>query len=322
MTIRRRGLLAAGAVLVASAFALAGCASNSGSLSGTNTSSGSANAGAGESIVVGSANFPENEIISDIYGQALAANGFTVTYKPQIGARAAYIAALNQGSVNLIPEYAGSILSYLDNSANAKSGADLKTALDATLKKGSKFLTAGTVQALNFAEAADSDSLNVTPEYAKEHSLTSIADLAKVGKFTFAANSEEATRPDGVPGLISVYGLKDISFKAINDGGGPATLKALLNNTVQVADIYSTTPSIQENKLVTLTDPKNLFASQQVVPIVSTSKVNAKLTSVLNTVSAALTTKDLLSLNEQNQGSAKTAPDVLAKQWLAEKKLF
>jgi osmoprotectant transport system substrate-binding protein len=322
MTNRRRGLLAAGAVFVATAFALAGCASNSGSLSGTSSSSTKASAGASESIVVGSANFPENEIISDIYGQALAANGFTVTYKPEIGARAAYIAALNQGSVNLIPEYAGSILSYLDGTANAKSGAAVKTALDAELTKGSKFLTAGKVEALDFSQAADSDSLNVTPAYAKAHSLTSIADLSKVGKFTLAANPEFSSRPDGIKGLQSVYSLKNISFKAINDSGGPATLKALLNNTVQVADIYSTTPSILANKLVTLTDPNSLFASQQVVPIVSKDKVNSKLTSVLNKVSAALTTTDLLSLNTKNQGADKTAPDVLAKQWLAEKNLF
>ena len=91
---------------------------------------------------------------------------------------------------------------------------------------------------------------------------------------------------------------------------------------MQVADIYSTTPFILTSKLVTLTDPKSLFASQEVVPIVSASKVNAKLTSVLNKVSAALTTKDLLALNGEVSGDSKTDPAVAAKNWLKKANLF
>jgi osmoprotectant transport system substrate-binding protein len=114
-----------------------------------------------------------------------------------------------------------------------------------------------------------------------------------------------------------VYGLKSIKFKAINDAGGPTTLKALLANQVQVADIYSTTPSIKQNKLVTLTDPKNLFASQQVVPIVSTDKASAALGTVVNGVSAKLTTADLLDLNTKAAGSSKPDYQALAKAWLS-----
>jgi osmoprotectant transport system substrate-binding protein len=170
--------------------------------------------------------------------------------------------------------------------------------------------------------AADSDSLNVTPAFAAAHNLTSIADLKNLKSFTLAANPEFQTRPDGIKGLESVYGLNNIKFKSISDGGGPATLKDLLNNTVQVADIYSTTPSIAANKLVTLTDPKSLFASQEVVPIVSTSKVNAKLTDVLNKVSAKLTTTDLQELNNEVSGTTKTDPATAAKNWLSKAALF
>ncbi|HET6825513.1 MAG TPA: glycine betaine ABC transporter substrate-binding protein, partial [Amnibacterium sp.] len=118
-----------------------------------------------------------------------------------------------------------------------------------------------------------------------------------------------------------VYGLTNVKFKAINDSGGNSTLQALLGNQVQVADIYSTTPSILANKLVTLKDPKNLFASQQVVPIYSASKDSTKLTDALNTVSQALTTQDLLSLNTKVSGSAKEDPQQAAQEWLASKSL-
>ena len=317
MSISRRGLLGAATVLTAATLALAGC-SSSGSLAGSSSSASSSassgGSGAGTAITVGSANFPENVVLAYIYGGALKKAGFDVSYKVNIGARAAYIASLEKGDINLVPEYAGSILSYLDKSANAKSGTDVKAALDADLAKVN-------LKAAELSQAADSDSLNVTPSYAKKHSLTSIGDLKKVGSFTLAANPEFASRPDGIPGLKSVYGLTNVKFKAINDSGGNSTLQALLGNQVQVADIYSTTPSILANKLVTLKDPKNLFASQQVVPIYSASKDSSKLTDTLNTVSQALTTQDLLSLNTKVSGSAKEDPQQAAQEWLSSKSL-
>jgi osmoprotectant transport system substrate-binding protein len=292
-----RGIIGAVAIAAAAALALTGCASSS-SLSGSSSSK--------TAVVVGSANFPENVTLGYVYGQALAADGITVTYKPNIGARAAYIPALEKGEIDLIPEYAGSILSYLDKSANAKSGAEVKTALDSALPKG--------LTALDFSEAADSDSLNVTADYAKTNGLTSIADLSKVPTAIIAANPEFQTRPDGIPGLQSVYGLSN-PFQAINDSGGPATAKALQDGTVQVADIYSTTTSIIDDKFVTLTDPKNLFASQQVVPIVTASKAS-KISATLNKVSAKLTTKDLLAFNERTGGDEKADPKTVASDWL------
>jgi len=300
---RSRGIIAGIAVAAAAALTLAGC-SNSSTLSG-----GGSTGGAGKtSVVVGSANFPENVTLAYVYGEALAADGVTVSYKVNIGARAAYIPALQNGEIDLIPEYAGSILSYLDKTANAKSGADVKTALDAALPKNLK--------ALDFSEAADSDSMNVTADYAKANNLTSIGDLANVsGTVVVAANPEFQTRPDGLPGLQSVYGLTNLSFQAISDGGGPATAKALQDGTVQVADIYSTTPSIIDDKFVTLKDPKNLFASQQVVPIVTASKAS-KISALLNKISAKLTTKDLLDFNKRTGGDEKADPKTVASDWL------
>jgi len=295
-----KAIVAGVAVAAAAALALSGCSSPSSLGGGGSTSK--------TSIVVGSAAFPENVTLAYVYGQALAADGVTVSYKVNIGQRAAYYAALQKGEIDLIPEYAGSILSYLDKAANAKSGDDVKTALDAALPK--------TLKALEFSEAADSDSMNVTADYAKANNLSSIGDLANVsGTVIVAANPEFQTRPDGLPGLQSVYGLTNLSFQAINDSGGPATAKALQDNTVQVADIYSTTPSIIDDKFVTLKDPKNLFASQQVVPIVTASKAS-KISALLNKISAKLTTKDLLEFNKRTGGDEKADPKTVASDWL------
>jgi osmoprotectant transport system substrate-binding protein len=304
----KRGVIAGGAVLASAALLLAGCSSSS-------TLGGGSSSSAKTTITVGSAAFPENVVLGDIYGQALAANGFTVKYDLSIGARAAYIPALKKGEVNLIPEYSGSILDFLDNSATANTPSDVAAALAKALPKRLTALTPST--------ASDSDSINVTPAFAAKYHLTSIADLKNVPNLSLAANPEFQTRPDGIKGLDSVYGLTGIKFQSINDSGGPATLKALLDGTVDSADIYSTTPSILQNHLVTLTDPKSLFASQEVVPIVSTSKVSAKLKSVLNKVSAALTTADLLEFNTETSDPANPVnPIVVAKNWLKKEHLF
>jgi osmoprotectant transport system substrate-binding protein len=269
---------------------------------------------ASDTITIGSAKFPENEIIAEIYSQALAAKGVKVKEKFNIGAREAYIPALKNGEIDLLPEYSGNLLTYLDPKATATSEADIEEALDGALPDN--------LEVLEAAKAEDKDSLNVTPEFAQKNGVKTIADLAKVDGLKLGANPEFKTRAYGIPGLEKVYGIKDVTFVPISDSGGPATLKALLDGKVDVADIYSTTPSILANKLVTLEDPKSLIAAQQVIPLINDDKASDKVEKILDDISAQLTTADLLDLNSKNQGPDKTAPDVLAKQWLTDKGLI
>ncbi|MEV7398461.1 ABC transporter substrate-binding protein [Aeromicrobium sp. NPDC092404] len=269
---------------------------------------------ASDTIVVGSAEFPENAIIAEIYAQALEAEGVKVSKKLNIGAREAYIKALESGEIDLVPEYSGNLLSYYDPKTTATSPEEIDEALDDALPEK--------LEVLDAAPAEDKDSLNVTPELAASEGLKTIADLKKIDGLKLGANPEFKTRAYGIPGLEKVYGITGIKFTPISDGGGPATLKALLDGKVDVADIYSTTPSIVANKLVTLEDPENLIASQNVLPLITEKKASDKVEDILDKVSAQLTTEDLLDLNAKNQGDDKTAPDVLAKEWLTSKGLI
>jgi osmoprotectant transport system substrate-binding protein len=263
-----------------------------------------------KAITVGSAAFPENEIIAEIYAQALEAKGITVRKKLNIGAREVYIPALKNGEIDLIPEYTGNLLTYLDPKATASAPGAVTSTLAKVVPTG--------LTVLKPARAEDKDSLNVTAAFAKANRVKTIADLAKVNGLRLAANPEFKQRAYGIPGLEKVYGIKGIAFTPISDGGGPATVKALVSGKVDVADIYSTTPSIAANKLVTLDDPKHLVAAQNVVPLIRKDKASDEVTQVLNAVSAALTTDELLELNQANQGKDKKAPVVLAKEWVAE----
>ncbi|WP_229052317.1 ABC transporter substrate-binding protein [Aeromicrobium sp. Leaf350] len=268
-------------------------------------------AAASDTIVVGSASFPEAQIIAEIYVQALDAEGIKVESKTGSGPRETYIPALTNGELDLVPEYSGNLLSYLDPEATATGPDEIVTALADAAPDG--------YEVLDPAPAEDKDSLNVTPEFAEANGLTTIADLSKVPGFSLGANPEFAERDYGIPGLESVYGLTGIEFVSIPDGGGPETLQSLLSGDIDVADIYSTTPSIVENDLVTLEDPENLIAAQNIIPLINSDKATDEVKEILNKVSAELTTEDLLDLNAQNQGPDKTAPKDLAKQWLTDK---
>lgn len=271
-------------------------------------------ASASDTITVGSAAFPENEIIAEIYAQALEAKGVKVKKKLNIGAREVYIPALEKGEIDLLPEYSGNLLGYVKKDATETSPEEIEDALDDSLPKG--------LEVLDAAPAEDKDSLNVTSDFAAKNNLKTIADLKGVDGLTLGANPEFSERPYGIPGLEKIYGITGIKFVAIPDGGGPKTLKSLLDGDIDVADIYSTTPSITANKLVTLEDPENLIAAQNVIPLINEDKASDTVEDVLDAISEKLTTEDLLALNAENQGDAKTAPAALAKKWLTDKGLI
>lgn len=306
---RTRKTLIAAAVVAAGAIGLSAC--SSGNPLQDNGDTGSADSGA---VVVGSASFPESEIIAQIYTQALSANGVKASIKPNIGQREAYLAALKDGSIDLIPEYTGNLLQYYDKNSTATSADDVYAGLSDALPK--------TLKVLDKSAAEDKDSYNVTKEFSQKYGVTSLADLGKVDvPLKVAGNPELSERPYGIPGLKKDYGV-DATLVPINDGGGPNTVKALVDGTVELADIYTTTPAIKQNEFVTLKDPKNLIVAQNVVPLISKSKATDRVGTVLDKVQAALTTDDLITMNEKSSGSAKESAAQIAKEWLADKKLF
>ncbi|WP_236735654.1 ABC transporter substrate-binding protein [Agrobacterium tumefaciens] len=264
-----------------------------------------------DTITVGSADFPESQLLAKIYAIALAAKGFTVDTKLNIGSREVYMPALLDGSIDLLPEYAGATLSYLDKSATAHLPKDVIEALAKVLPKGVSMLAA--------SEAQNSDILAVTAETAKKYSLTSIDDLKPVaGQLVLGGPPEWKTRKEGVVGLKEIYGLEFKEFKTL-DVAGPLTLSALTNGQVDAADMTSTDPAMKTSNLVALKDTKNLFPAQNILPIIAEAKVSDKLIATLNAVSAALTTQDLIEMNGRlaNQDSF----DDVAGDWLTKHNL-
>ncbi|GLY31124.1 glycine/betaine ABC transporter substrate-binding protein [Kineosporia sp. NBRC 101731] len=296
-------MMFATAALVSS-LALTACGGGSDPLA-TSTSDSDAGSSS-DSITVGSANFPENVLLAEIYAGALEAKGVKVSKKLNIGSREAYIPGLEDGSIDLLPEYSGNLLSYLDDKATAVSSEDVYAALPDALPEGLTVLEQST--------AEDKDVVTVTKETAAKYSLKSIGDM-KGKNLVLGGPPEWKTRATGVPGFKKNYGVEFKEFKSL-DAGGPLTVAALKNGTVDAADVFSTDPTITENGWVALEDPENQFAAQNVVPIVNKEKASDTVTTALNAVSAKLTTENLTSMMGEVNLDQKDPADV-AKEFLS-----
>jgi osmoprotectant transport system substrate-binding protein len=302
-TARKGRLVALGAVVVGAAIALSGCASADPLANGSTTPT----AGAKPTLIIGSQAYYSNEIIAEIYAQALENGGYTVTRQFQIGQREVYLPEIEAGKIDVFPEYDGSLLQALNKAAVGGTSdavyAELKTALPAGLS------------VLNLAGASDQNSWTVTQAFATKYNLTDLASLKNVTEpITVGGNAELQTRPYGPKALESKYGISIKGFKAVQDSGGPLTVKALVDGTIQLANIYTADPNIKSNNLVALLDPDGLFFPDNVVPLVS-AKVDAGAATIINAVQAKLTAGDLVSLNSQSVNDKKSASDI-AKAWL------
>ncbi|GGZ44567.1 ABC transporter substrate-binding protein [Streptomyces bluensis] len=265
--------------------------------------------GDGKSIVVGSANFPESQLLAEIYAEALEAKGLKVTRRFDIGAREVYYGQVVKGAIQVFPEYNGALLAVaVDKTSTATSTEDI----NAELKK--KLPSSVTI--LDSAEAQDKDSVTVTAETAKKYDLKTIADLKPVaGDWMIGAGSEFKTRMQGGVGLKKIYGVEFGKYQPLDAGSQSTLLKLLKSNEVQAANIYTTDPAIVKDKLVVLEDPKNLYSSQNVTPLIHKSAVDDKAKSALNAVSAELTTPDLLDMMKKLVHDKEDAATV-AKEWL------
>jgi osmoprotectant transport system substrate-binding protein len=277
----------------------------------SNPLGGGAGSGEEKSIVVGSADFPESQIVAEIYAQSLEANGFSVGRQLGIGSRETYIPALKDHSIDLVPDYTGNLLLYFDPKSTVTTPDAVELALLRALP--------GDLSILTPSPASDTDTVTVTGPTATKWNLKTIADLAPhSAEVKFAAPSEFQTRPQGLPGLKEIYGL-DISpanFVAISDAGGPATVRALVGGTVTAANIFSTSAAVPQNNLVILEDPKHLFLSENLVPLVSSQKRSDALKTVLDAVSARLTTDGLTQLNAAVSGNKGVDPKDAARTWV------
>ncbi len=263
----------------------------------------------GGSIVVGSADFPESALLAEIYGQALAAAGTDVSYELNIGSREAYITAIEDGEIDLVPEYTGNLLAFLvaPEQPSAVTVDDQVAALADALPDGLEVLTP--------SSAEDKDTIVCTQDVVDAHNLTDLSSLFAVAdQITLGAPPEFETRtPFGIKGFKDIYGA---TFKEFVPLASADIKDALSGGQIDCGNIFSTDPAITTDGFVALEDDQNIGASQAIVPLIRSEVVTPEVTATLDQVDAALDTNTLAGLVSEVIVDQR-GPDEVAAEFLA-----
>jgi osmoprotectant transport system substrate-binding protein len=304
----RRIRLGSAAVAVSLALLVAACGGDD-ALQGGNQPSDSSK------VIVGSTNFPEQLILAQMYAAVLEKAGVDVTTRLNLGNREVVFPALEKGEIQLLPEYNGSVLSFLDPKATAVTSEEVNTAL-------APLLQAKNLVALQQSPAEDKDGWAVTKETATKYNLKTLGDLKPVAsQLVVGGPPELKTRPAGLPGLKRVYGIPDFKeFKPL-DAGGPLTISALKKGDIDVGRVFTTQGVIAAEGWVLLEETKPLEPSQNVVPIGRTDAMTDQVKNALNALSAKITTEELTKLNAQVDVDKKD-PESVARDWLTQQGLI
>jgi osmoprotectant transport system substrate-binding protein len=287
-----------------------------GALTACGENSDTTKAAGGTKIIVGSFGFSESETLAQIYGTALKNSGADVEYRLKLGNREVVAPALERGDIDMVPEYLGNYLGFLDKSQT--EGMPVPEALKALQAAAS----AKGVTVPDASEAADGDVIAVTKDFAAKNSLKTISDLKKLpSPISLAGPSECETRETCLGGLRNVYGLNVTFVSTGADAGGPITKKALDDGQAQIGRLFSSDPDTGKGgKYVVLEDDKAFQQAGNIVPAIRTPKVTPAILAVLNKVSKALTTEKLVELNEKTDVD-KEDPAAVAAEFVSAEKL-
>lgn len=310
--------------LGAATLALLVSACSSGEGSGSPAASSSDGNDGERTITIGSAGFYEAQLMGEIYAQALEANGYTVERTLGIGPRDTTQPAIETGQIDLEPEYIGSLLTFLGGTASGDPDETFD-GLQAALEEVG-------LTALDYTPAQDQNAFVVRSDFAEDHSLTTMSDLARVAtEFVWGLPPECETNAlcAGIPpeddpdaereGGLSEYGIDyealDIEPYAACDA---PVAQALNDGLVDVAELCSTQPDIIRFNFVVLEDDLETQPSENISPIVRTEWLDAApadFTEILNAVSAAMDTETLTALGVRVAVDQEDVADVAA-DWL------
>jgi osmoprotectant transport system substrate-binding protein len=266
-------------------------------------------------IVIGAYDFTESLVLAQIYATALTDEGYRTKVVHGISSREVMKPALEQGLVDLVPEYQGTMLNFV-------TGDDETAALPARAanERLASELAEGGTTVLDFAAAQNRNEIVVTRATASEFRLEEISDLRSVAsEMVFGGPPECPVRPLCLPGLEETYGLEFKGFQPL-DVGGPLTVNALTGGEIDVGLLFSTDPAIGIRDLVVLIDDRGLQPPENVVPVVREETVDAygdEFTDVVNSITSHMSTSDLQLLNAGVDVGGADPRDV-AEGWLAE----
>jgi osmoprotectant transport system substrate-binding protein len=260
-------------------------------------------------ITVAGFNFAESSILANIYGGALKGEGWTVSYKLNLGSREVVEPALEKGDIDLYPGYAATELEFL-NKGKGEATPDAAQ----TVSKLNSYLEPKSLKALTPSAAIDENAFAVQKS-GKYGTYKKLSDLVSVApQMTLGGPPECPQRPFCQAGLQKTYGLNFKGFKPL-DVSGPLTKAALDKGDIDIGLVTSSDSAYATGKYVQLQDDKHLQNADNVVPVGRTKAVTSDAAAVLDKVSAKLTTDGLIAMNKKADVD-KDDPDQIATDWL------
>lgn len=317
MRYHRKGVI--GAIALVVGLVLAACGSGddaegpgtTGSADTTETTA----APDGPAITIGAQDFGESAILAEVYRQVLENAGYEVSIQPLGGFRDIVLGAFEGGDINFTPEYAASMLEFLNEQQGEATGDAEETT---ELLRG--YLSELGLVAYTPSPAIDTNAFVVTPETSEEHGISAISDLAgHEADLTLGGPPDCETNPFCIPGLQDVYGI-DFSGSFTPLDAGSVTVQALEAGEIDVAVLFSTSGIIADRGWILLEDDQSMLAADNVVPVLTEELDQAygeEFRALVDEVSAAMTTEDLTELNRQFDIEARDAEDI-ALDWLTE----
>ncbi|HEY3550445.1 MAG TPA: glycine betaine ABC transporter substrate-binding protein [Gaiellaceae bacterium] len=276
---------------------------------GKKTTSTSSATGPKPSITVGTKNFAEELILGQLYGQALAAKGFKVTYKNNIGSSEVIDTAFKSNKINFYPEYTGVIALDLAKVKNAPKSAAATYQVAKTFEQEAR--GAALLKPTPFY---DSDTFTMLTSTAKKDGLKKMSDLSKLKSFSYTALPECDQRITCILGMKTIYHLKNIKFVPL---GNVSVYTLLDQGKATGGDGFSTDPLQLDPKYTALIDDKHIFGFQNVAPVVKQGLLKGGngtlLTTTVNAVSAKLTLPAMQAMNKADYVNKQTPKQIAAK---------
>lgn len=313
---RTRTRILAATAVVALALGVTACG-----VSDDDNDSGSSSGDKG-SVTISGQNFPEATLVAAMYDELLDDAGYDVTVK-LVGTRDVYMAKGQfPGSVDVVPEYLGGIADYLNTQANGSDAKPVSSPnVSKTLAAARKLAKARGITLLEPSKATDANAFFVTKKYAKANHLTNLSSL-KGKSVVLAAAPDCKGRTDCAGGLEKVYGIK--VTKVLGLGYASAqTYKSVLDGESQLGETSTTDGSLDAQGLQLLPDDKSIQPAQNLLPAVSSDFLadHPDVKTILDKLSAVLTTDDLVKLNGEI-GNERKKPDDVAEEYLESKGLL
>lgn len=260
-------------------------------------------------IAIGSKDFSEQDLLNELYSQALRAKGYTVTSQAGIGSTEVIDRVFAANQIQMYPEYLGVLVTgpagQQTNPPNAQATYDVAQQFVQSQRQARLFLQ---------TPFQNVDTIIVKPEYAQRFGLQTVQDLNKVAPggqgVRLAAQPSFQTRESGLVGMGRAYGLTNMNPSFIGISAGAQVYQALDAGQADAGDGFSTDSQLLTGQYVQLQDPANIFGSQYVAPVVkqaTAQQMGPEFEQTCNWVSGLLTTQAIQQMNQAVSGGQNEA---------------